>query len=170
MKKIIVIGCPGSGKSYFSKKLSEITNIPKFHLDVLFWQENWVKTPRDEFLNKILDVINNNSSWIIDGNYQSTLEFRIQYADTIFFLDMPTKLCLESERLRRGKPRDDLPSYLIEEGEDEEFVNLITNFQDNQRHLIVEILEKHKDKNIIVFKSREEVNQYLLKLESENVS
>lgn len=166
MKKIIVIGCPGSGKSYFSKKLSEITNIPKFHLDILFWKENWVKTPRDEFLNKILDVINNNSSWIIDGNYQSTLEFRIQYADTIFFLDMPTKLCLESERLRRGKPREDLPSYLIEEGEDEEFVNLITNFQNNQRHLIVEILEKHKDKNIIVFKSRDEVNNYLLNLKS----
>ena len=166
MKKIIVIGCPGSGKSYFSKKLSEITNIPKFHLDILFWKENWVKTPRDEFLNKILDIVNNNDSFILDGNYHHTLDFRMNLADTIFFLDMPTKLCLESERLRRGKPREDLPSYLIEEGEDEEFVNLITNFQNNQRHLIVEILEKHKDKEIIIFKTRDEVNNYLLNLKS----
>ena len=166
MKKIIVIGCPGSGKSYFSKKLSEITNIPKFHLDILFWKENWVKTPRDEFLNKILDIVNNNDSFILDGNYHRTLDFRMNLADTIFFLDLPVEVCLESEKQRRGKPREDLPSYLIEEGEDEEFVNLITNFQNNQRHLIVEILEKHKDKNIIVFKSRDEVNNYLLNLKS----
>lgn len=166
MKKIIVIGCPGSGKSYFSKKLSEITNIPKFHLDILFWKENWVKTPRDEFLNKILDIVNNNDSFILDGNYHHTLDFRMNLADTIFFLDLPVEVCLESEKQRRGKPREDLPSYLIEEGEDEEFVNLITNFQNNQRHLIVEILEKHKDKNIIVFKSRDEVNNYLLNLKS----
>lgn len=170
MKKIIVIGCPGSGKSFFSKKLSEITNIPKFHLDVLFWKENWVKTPRDEFLNKILDIVNNNDSFILDGNYHHTLDFRMNLADTIFYLDLPVEVCLESEKQRRGKPREDLPSYLKEEGEDQDFIDFIKSFDLNRKGHILELLEKHKDKNIIVFKSREEVNQYLLKLKSENVS
>ena len=169
MKKVIVIGCPGSGKSTFSKKLNEITNIPLYHLDLMYWNNDKTIVEKEVFLNKIVETLKKDS-WIIDGNYRSTMELRMKEADTIFFLDMPTKLCLESERLRRGKPREDLPSYLIEEGEDEEFVNLITNFQDNQRHLIVEILDKHKDKNIVTFKSREEVENYLLKLASENVS
>lgn len=37
MKKVIVIGCPGSGKSTFSKALHKITDIPLFHLNMIFW-------------------------------------------------------------------------------------------------------------------------------------
>ena len=115
MKKIIVIGCPGSGKSYFSKVLSEKLNINRYHLDLYFWKPNWTATPSEEF-DKILDQLLKNETYIIDGNYNRTLEKRFKSADTIFFLDMPTELCLLSERQRRGKKRDDLPYYLSEKG------------------------------------------------------
>lgn len=92
-KKIIVIGCPGSGKSYFSKKLSAITKLPLYHLDLLYWRPNWQTTPADEFREKVIKVIEE-PKWIIDGNYNSTLELRFLVADLVFFLDLPTENCL----------------------------------------------------------------------------
>jgi len=168
MKKIIVIGCAGSGKSYFTSKLSKIINIKKHHLDCYFWKENWVKTPRDEFV-KIVDKIMEEDSWIIDGNYSNTMERRMIKADTIFFLDMPTDLCLESERKRRGSKREDLPDYLIEPlEEDKEFVEFIKNYKTNRRPNVISLLKKYKDKNIIIFTSRNQVDEYLNKLERDS--
>ena len=160
MEKIIVIGCPGSGKSYFSKILSEKINIKKYHLDLLFWKENWTPTPRNEFIEIIKNILKEDS-YIIDGNYSSSLDIRFKDADTIFFLDMPTELCLASEKQRRGKKREDLPSYLEEVGEDEEFTNLIKDFSKEKRQQILSLIEKYINKNIIIFKTRKEVNNYL---------
>ena len=160
MKKIIVIGCPGSGKSYFSKILSEKLNIKKYHLDVLYWKENWTPTPREEFIEIIKNILKEDS-FIIDGNYSSSLEIRFEKADTIFFLDMPTELCLASEKQRRGKKREDLPAYLEEVGEDKEFIELIKSFSSNGRLKILSLIEKYSTKNIIIFKTRKEVDNYL---------
>ena len=160
MKKIIVIGCPGSGKSYFTKVLSEKLNIKKYHLDLYYWKENWTPTPKDKFL-EIINNILKNDEYIIDGNYNSTLEIRFQHADTIFFLDLPTEVCLQSEKQRRGKKRDDLPYYLSEKGEDKEFIDFICNFAVTNRLRILSLIEKYNYKNIIVFKTREDVNNYL---------
>lgn len=161
MKKIIVIGCAGSGKSYFASRLSKIINIKKYHLDCYFWKENWQKMPDEEFV-KIVDKIMEEDCWIIDGNYSKTMERRMIKADTIFFLDMPTELCLESERKRRGSKREDLPDYLIEPlEEDKEFIEFIRNYNINRRPIVLSLLEKYKDKNIIIFTSRDQVDEYL---------
>jgi adenylate kinase family enzyme len=45
-RRIMVIGSPGSGKSTFSRKLSEITRIPLIHLDKEFWNDGWVETQK----------------------------------------------------------------------------------------------------------------------------
>ena len=49
MKKVIVIGCPGSGKSTFSKSLHKITNIPLFHLDMIFWNADKTSVEKTVF-------------------------------------------------------------------------------------------------------------------------
>ena len=67
-KKIIVIGCPGSGKSYFSKALSEKTEIPLYHMDNIFWNEDRTTITREELIVK-LDEIMRTDNWIIDGKY-----------------------------------------------------------------------------------------------------
>lgn len=157
--KIIVIGCCGSGKSYFARQLHEVTRIPLFYLDCMFWKPGWVETELEEFIKKQQDVMKGDS-WIIDGNYGATLELRFDAADTVFFLDMPEELCIQSESLRRGTKRDDLPSYL-EEKYDPEFINFIKGFKDKGRPRILSLIEKYKDKQIIIFKSREEKEEYL---------
>lgn len=84
MKKIIVIGCPGSGKSTFSRELHSKTGIPLYHLDMMYWNEDKTKVEKNVFLERLSDALEKDM-WIIDGNYGSTMESRIQKCDTIFF-------------------------------------------------------------------------------------
>ena len=93
MKKIIVIGCPGSGKSTFSKALHEVTGIPLFHLDMLFWNGDKTTVERAVFLRRLSKIMEN-SRWILDGNYGSTMEYRMQACDTVIFLDYPLDVCI----------------------------------------------------------------------------
>ena len=162
--KILVIGSPGSGKSYFSKKLSKLTNIPVYHMDLLYWHENWVSTPRDEF-DKIINEILNKDEWILDGNYNRTLENRVKFAQIVYFLDLDPEICLIAEKERRNKKRDDFPSFL-NEGEDPSFVQYIKDFPIINKPLILEILKKYPHVKLIIFKTREEINEFLKSLES----
>ena len=102
MKKIIVIGCPGSGKSTFSRALHKITGIPLFHLDMMYWNSDKTAVEKSVFRERLLKTIQKNE-WIIDGNYGSTMELRIQACDTIIFLDYPSDVCLNGIKERRGK-------------------------------------------------------------------
>ena len=122
MKKILVIGCPGSGKSTFSKKLHEKTNIPLFHLDLYFWNADKTTVDRTIFNQRLFEILELND-WIIDGNFMATMELRIQKCDTIIFLDYPLEVCLNGVKERKGKPRSDIP--WIETEEDLEFIEYI---------------------------------------------
>ncbi len=77
MKKIIVIGSGGAGKSTFSKQLGNALNIEVVHLDALYWKPNWVKTSRDEWTKIVRDLLEHDS-WIMDGNFGGTREMRLK--------------------------------------------------------------------------------------------
>ena len=159
MKKIIVIGCPGSGKSTFSRKLHESTQLPLHHLDNLFWNADKTTVSKEVFKGRLMEVLHQDE-WIVDGNYISTLELRMQFCDTIFFLDIEEEVCLQGVRSRIKKKRDDLP--WIEQEVDQEFLEFIKNFSKNQRPIIYEMLEKSK-KEIHIFKNRNEIDEYIKK-------
>lgn len=93
MKKIMIIGCGGSGKTTLAKQLSQELNLPLFHLDNYFWQPGWQEAPYDEFIEKQYELIMKDS-WIIDGNYTRSLSIRLREADTIIFLDISRWRCL----------------------------------------------------------------------------
>lgn len=158
MNKIIVIGCPGSGKSTFSRKLSEKTEIPLYHLDMMYWNEDKTTVDKGIFLERLGAVLQKDE-WIIDGNYTSTMEQRILACDTVIFLDYPLEICLDGVKSRQGKVRSDIP--WIETEEDLEFIGFIKSFAKEQRPIIMDLLEKYSDKHIIVFNSREEASEYI---------
>lgn len=159
MSKIIVIGCPGAGKSTFSRKLSEITGIKLHYLDMLWHKPDKTHIPREEF-DIGLEKIMTNESWIIDGNYTRTLEARLKECDTVFLLDYPLEICLEGAASRIGKERVDLP--WTEDEFDEEFKQYIIDFSRDNLPEIYELLDKYRDtKKIIIFKSRNEADDYL---------
>ena len=161
MNKIIVIGCPGSGKSTFSKQLKEKLNLPLYHLDLIWNKPDKTTITREEF-DKILKEIFKTDNWIIDGNYQRTLETRIKEADTIFLLDYSLDTCLRGASSRVGIKRDDMP--WIEETLNEEFKQKILDFSKNKLPEIYNLLDKYKEnRNIIIFKTREDSKEYLEK-------
>ena len=158
MKKIIIIGCPGSGKSTFARALHEKTGIPLYYLDMMYWNADKTIVKKEVFLARLHEVLQMNS-YIIDGNYASTMELRLKKCDTVFFLDYDLETCLSGIASRMGKPRPDMP--WIETEEDPEFMNFIKAFILINRPKIFSLLKNYKDKNVIVFKSREESAEYL---------
>ena len=159
MSKIIVIGSPGAGKSVFSRKLRDITNLPLYHLDMLYHKADGTHIFKEELEDKLRKIFKEDN-WILDGNYQRTLEMRLKECDTVFLLDFPTEVCLEGAKSRVGKKRVDMP--WVEEKLDANFKQRIIDFANEKLPQIYELLNKYKNNtNIIIFKSREEADNYI---------
>jgi len=158
MKKIMVIGCPGSGKSTFSRKLHAITGLPLYHLDMMYWNTDKTTVEKSVFRARLAEAIRKDE-WIIDGNYNSTLELRMQACDTVIFLDYPVEVCLSGVKERAGKPRSDMP--WIETEEDAEFIGFIKSYNSESRSKVMELLEKYCHKKIYIFHNRDEANGFL---------
>ena len=158
MKKIIVIGSPGAGKSCFSRELSFLTNIELFHMDNLYWHEDKTHISHEELVSKLNEIMTNDM-WIIDGNYISTLGLRIKEADTIFYLDYPTEICIEGIKSRVGKKRDDIP--WVEDELDNDFFKFVEAFRAETKPQIESLLEKYNYKRLYRFSYRDDMNKYL---------
>lgn len=158
MKKAIVIGCPGSGKTTFAEKLKEKTGLPLFHLDAVWHKPDRTHISREEYDARLAEILALDA-WIIDGNYSRTVERRIAACDTVFLFDLPTKVCLEGATARLGKERYDLP--WIDTELDPHFKEEIENFASKNLPTIYSLLEKHSNKNIVIFKSRDAADAFL---------
>lgn len=157
----MIIGCPGSGKSTFARALAAKTGLPLYYLDMMYWNTDRTTKPKEEFRAALRETVAL-PEWIIDGNYGSTLEVRMEACDTVIFLDYPVEVCIAGVEERRGKPRPDMP--WIETEPDLEFIEFIKKYNEESRPKVIELLEKYKEKNIIIFKSRAEADEYLRRL------
>ena len=155
MKKIVVLGCSGSGKSTFAVQLHNITKLPLYHLDNIWWKSDRTHISRDEFDRKLDDLVNRDS-WIIDGDYSRTYEKRIAACDTVFFLDYGEEVCMKGIIDRIGKERKDIP--WTDNKLDLELVKLVKDYETENKPVLMELFNKYSDKDIIVFHSREEAN------------
>lgn len=163
-QRIMVIGSPGAGKSTFSRRLRDITKLPLYHLDMIWHKPDKTNISKEEFDVRLAEIVAKDS-WIIDGNYQRTLEIRIKRCDTVFLLDYPLDICLEGAKARIGTVREDLP--WVEAELDEEFRQFIIDFPKTNLPKIYSILEKAQDKQIVILKSREEAENALKKIEKD---
>ncbi|MCK4552422.1 MAG: AAA family ATPase [Tenericutes bacterium] len=146
MKRILVIGCPGSGKSTFSKQLSKALKYPVLHLDRIFHIDNKNQISRNLLKTKIQSFINDNNEYIIDGNYSGTLEYRLQSADTVFYFNIDLEICVNNaiNRCNNNIIRDDIASGFDNSIIDPEFIDYIKNFNINSKPRIEEILANFK--------------------------
>lgn len=173
MKRILIIGNAGSGKTTFAKALAEKTQLPLIHLDKLFWCGEWEHLSRDEF-DTILQKELEKTEWIIDGNFGRTIPHRLKYCDTVFYFDLPTITCLWGSTVRviknYGKTRDDMGGYCPEYF-DKQKVSLykaIFSFNRTHRKKYRKLLGEQKNINVVIFKSRKQATCYLNKLENYN--
>ena len=159
-QKIMVIGSPGSGKSTFSRKLRDITNLPLYYLDMIKHKPDRTEISSEEFDKKLKGILVK-EKWIIDGNYQRTLEVRLKECDTVFLFDLPIDVCLSGAESRIGTKREDLPWIETEEELEKGFRQWIIGFPTQALPQIYQLLEKYNNKQIVIFKSREEADLYL---------
>ncbi|TYS60552.1 DNA topology modulation protein [Bacillus infantis] len=165
MKRIIILGSGGSGKSTFAVQLGHTLDIPVTHLDALYWGPGWVKTPEDEWQEKQKKYLKE-KSWIIDGNFSSSLDLRIKAADTIIFLDLPRYICLFRALKRSlrdyGKTRPDMGEGCREKF-DLKFLKWVWNFPQKGRKKIINRLNSPtvQDKTIIHLRSPRSVENFL---------
>ena len=87
MKRVLVIGGPGTGKSTLARRLHAITGLPLFHLDRLYFRPGWQKTPKDEW-QRLMAELAAREEWIMDGCYDSSFDIRMPRADTVIWLDL----------------------------------------------------------------------------------
>ena len=159
MKKAIVIGCPGSGKTTFAEKLRDKTGLPLFYLDAIWHKPDRTHISREEYDARLAEILALDS-YIIDGNYSRTIECRISACDTVFLFDIPTSVCLEGAISRLGKKRYDMP--WIDTELDPKLQAEIEAFREKNLPAIYELINKYKDgKTVIVFKSREQADEFL---------
>ncbi len=164
MKRVLIIGCPGSGKSTFARALRDKTGLSLCYLDMLFHRKDKTTCSREEFTERLSTVLSE-KEWIIDGNYLYTMPMRLERCDTVFWLDYPLSVSLAGIEARRGTVREDMP--WVETEPDEEFLAFVRSFSTEQRPEILRLLADNKDKNVKIFHSREEAADYLASISEE---
>ena len=169
MAKIIVIGCPGSGKSTMTFKLTEILNYPTLHLDKIYHIDNDHHISSEE-LSKQVDIFANTyENWIIDGNFLYTIEQRIKLADTIVLLNIDSKICVQNaiNRTKKSRTADMAEGFDITKISDE-FLDYIANFQKDTLPEILEIIKKHKNGKIVyILNNYAEIEDFLKNVKSQ---
>ena len=108
MKKVLVIGCPGSGKSTFARRLRDRTGLPLYPLDLLWHRPDKTTVSETEFDAALAEILRKDR-WIIDGNFSRTLERRLAECDTVYLFDLPLADCIAGVEARIGTKREDMP-------------------------------------------------------------
>lgn len=163
MKRVMIIGCGGAGKSTLARKLGEKTGLPVIHLDQIFWSPgNWQHLEKEEFDALLMQELEK-PAWILDGNFNRTMELRLEKCDTVIYLDYSRWICL-LQWIKRvvthwGRTRPDMGPE-CNEWFDPEFALWIWNFNKTHRAEYYDMLSAQKDKTICIFRNRRQLNRF----------
>ena len=161
IQKIAIIGGPGTGKSTLAKILGKEMKLPVYHIDGIHHLKNWEIRPTQE-RDAIISEKVKEPKWIIDGTYKATLEERVINADLVIFLDYSTIAKLKGIISRyfknKGQEKPEIPG--CKEKMDWEFIQLTMKWNKTKRKIVKDILDRYKDKKILIFKNRRSLNKW----------
>jgi adenylate kinase family enzyme len=169
MDRIAIIGCGGSGKTHLAHRMAVLLNLPRTHLDGIYYNADWNPLPHEDFATLQRDLVAR-PQWIIDGNYASTLPIRLATADTVIFLDLPAITCLTSVVRRRLRYRggqhtqDGIYDRLTWN-----FIRYIWTYRTAMRPRIRQLLDQHgRHAQLIILTSRRQVTRFVSHLAAES--
>lgn len=169
MKRVLILGCCGAGKSTLARSLNKIIEVDIIHLDQEYWRPNWVETPKDKWNAKV-KLLASRESWIMDGNYAGSLDIRLPRADTIIYLDRSTITCLLRVLKRiwkyNGTSRPDM-KHGCKERFDWDFLHYVAVFNTVTRKKVLQKLSKlQKGQTLYKLSNDNEVNLFINKIRS----
>lgn len=167
MRRLMIIGAGGAGKSTLARRVGERTGLPVVHLDALYWHPGWVPTPTAEWEARVRALVAE-EAWVMDGNYGGTMDIRLARADTVVFLDLPrltSTLRIVWRSLRfRGRTRPDMtpgcPERLTPE-----FVRWVWDYGRTRRPgILARLAALPPDRRVVILRSAAEVERWLASL------
>ena len=168
IKRICVVGAPGTGKTTLSKKLAKIYNLPVCHLDSFHQLPNWKLRDEKERDNMILEETKK-EEWILDGTFTNTLLERVNRADLVIYLDYTSITALKGVIKRilkdHGKEKADIPG--CKEKFDMSFILYVATYNKQRRDIILDILHKGDKDKLLIFKTPKELKKWISKFENE---
>jgi len=171
MKRVLVIGSGGAGKSTFARRLGALLGLEVIHLDSLYWQAGWVEPPREVWHERVSGLLRR-EAWVMDGNYSGTLEERLEACDTVVFLDLPRTLCawrvLKRGLRYRGQSRPDMAPGCPERPS-LDFLRWVWHYPTRSRPKVLRLLDAHgAGRQVFRLRSPAEVEEFLSRLAKPN--
>lgn len=162
MKRILIIGSSGAGKSTFAKRLHDKIGLELIHLDQYYWKPGWVKPETSEWEGIVKDLLKK-ESFIMDGNYRSTIDLRLPVADTIILLDPPRLVCFYRVSKRRfANNRTDEIAGCKERVSWNLLSWILWKYPQVARKDMLERIERvRQEKQIITLRTKKEIEDFL---------
>jgi adenylate kinase family enzyme len=166
MRRVLVMGCSGSGKSTFAMALAGKLGLPFVSLDALFWKPGWIESTVEEFDPKVT-AIAAGDTWVIDGNFirHGAGELRRARADTVIWFDLPRHTCMMGVLGRigasYGRVRPEMAPGCPEQL-DLDFLRYVWTFRAAQRpKLIAYLAGLRPDQRLVTITRRRQAASFL---------
>ena len=167
MNRVVVLGPSGTGKTTVGIALAKKLGLKALHLDSVYWKKDWENLDKDEFNEYMEEFFKKNHKWVIDGNYTNNrhFQYRLDLADTIIFLDFGTQVALKGIHSRasiyKHRSRSDMAEGCVE-GVDQVFLKYVAFYYKRRAKLLKAKILKYKEKKqVLVFKSRTEMYEWV---------
>ena len=167
--KIQIIGYSGSGKSTLAKTLAKMYNIPVLYLDNVKFYGDWQAKSDEEQIEAVQKFLDENESWVIDGNYSKICPQRFEMSDMTIFMNFNRFKCFFAARKRAKQYKDyHRESCACNDKFDREFKKwlLIDGRTKERRKKHVANLNKTKGRKVVL-KNRRQVNKFISSIQNE---